>query len=278
MDVQSAKLPTPPPDPRGHFGFTEWPFTSEVPVGKMWRYPGLDEHVDDLEETVSGRFSAAVIAPSGTGKTALLRRLVERLPDTRYQVADMKVTAVGNRDFYRGLTRTLGLTPAGTWPSLLDSLQAYALTLASTEARRLTIIVDEAQDMRPEVLSTIRMLTNFNLDSELVISVILVGDTGLDTLLHRPGLEPLRSRLARVIRLRLLSRPETADYIEHRLDLVGARSRILDESAVEAVFDYSRGNLRAIDHLCRTAISLASKKGLETIDAGLVTAARKRLP
>ncbi len=278
MDVQPTKSPTPPPDPRGHFGFTEWPFTSEIPVGKMWRHPGLDELVDDLEETVSGRFSAAVIAPSGTGKTALLRRLVERLPDTRYRVADVKVTAVGNRDFYRGLTRTLGLTPAGTWPSLLDTLQAYARTLSTTEARRLVIIVDEAQDMRPEVLSTIRMLTNFNLDSELVISVILVGDTGLDTLLHRPDMESLRSRLARVARLRLLSRPETGTYIEHRLDLVGARSQILDDSAVEAVFDYSRGNLRAIDHLCRTALALASKQGLDTIDAGLVTAARKRLP
>jgi type II secretory pathway predicted ATPase ExeA len=244
----------------------------------MWRHPGLDDLVDDLEATASARFSSAVIAPSGAGKTALLRRLVERLPDTRYRVADVKVTAVGNRDFYRGLVRTLGLTPAGTWPSLLDALQAYARTLASTEARRLVIIVDEAQDMRPVVLSTIRMLTNFNLDSELVISVILVGDSGLDTLLHRPDMESLRSRLARVLRLRLLSRTETEAYINHRLDIVGARAQIFDDSAVEAVFDYSRGNLRAIDHLCRTSLSLAAKQGVHTVDAGLVTAARKRLP
>ena len=274
----SSSSTQPLPDPRAHFGLAEWPFTSEIAVGKMWRHPALDELVDDLEATVSARFSAAVIAPSGTGKTALLRRLVERLPDTRYRIADIKVTAVSNRDFYRGLARTLGLSPTGTWSSLLDALQAYARTLATTEARRLVILVDEAQDMRPEVLSTLRMLTNFNLDSELVISLILVGDTGLDTLLQRPDLAALRSRLARVVRLRLLSRPETRAYVEHRLDLVGARSQILDDSAIEAVFDYSRGNLRAIDHLCRTALALASKQGLDSVDAGLVTAARKRLP
>ena len=267
-----------PPDPRAHFGFAEWPFTNEIAVGKMWRHPGLDELVDDLESTVSARLSAAVIAPSGTGKTALLRRLVERLPETRYRVADIKVTAVSNRDFYRGLTRTLGLSPTGSWSSLLDAVQAYARTLATTEARRLVVLVDKAQDMRPEVLSTLRWLTNFNLDSELVISLILVGDTGLDTLLQRSDLVPLRSRLARVVRLRLLSRPETRTYIEHRLDLVGARSQILDDSAVEAVFDYSRGNLRAIDHLCRTALALAAKQGIDSVDAGIVTAARKRLP
>jgi general secretion pathway protein A len=140
------------------------------------------------------------------------------------------------------------------------------------------LIIDEAQDLRPHVLSTLRMLTNFSLDSELMISLILVGDSSLETLLHRPDMEALRSRLARVIRLRLLSRDETRSYINHRLDLAGARTQILDESAVEAVHDYSRGNLRAIDHLCRTAIDLAARQALETVDAGLVTAARKRLP
>jgi len=244
----------------------------------MWRQPGLDELVDGLEASVSARMSVAVIAPSGTGKSALLRRLVERLPETRYQVAEIKVTSVSNRDFYRGLARALAVEPTGTWPGLLEKLQAYAQSLAATEARRLVIVIDEAQDMRPEVLSTLRVLTNFNLDSELLISIVLVGDGGLDTLLHRPDMEALRSRLSRVFRIRLLSKTETKAYIDHRLDLTGARQQLLDDSAVEAVYDFSRGNLRAIDHLCRTALDLAARQKLETIDAGLVTAARKRLP
>lgn len=266
------------PDPRAHFSLTALPFTQEISATKVWRQPGLDELVDDLEAAVSARMSVAVIAPSGTGKTTLLRRLVARLPETRYQIADLKVTSVSNRDFYRGLARALAVEPSGTWPALLEKLQAYAQTLAATEARRLVVIIDEAQDMRPEVLSTLRVLTNFKLDSELLISIILVGDSGLDTLLHRPDMEALRSRLSRVIRIRLLSKTETKTYIDHRLDLVGARQQILDDSAVEAVYDFSRGNLRAIDHLCRTALEIAARKKLETIDAGLVTAARKRLP
>ena len=277
--AQKPLTDTPPqPDPRAHFGFTEWPFTQEISANKMWRHPGLDELVDELDSAVSARMSVAVIAPSGTGKTALLRRLVERLPETRYLLADIKVTSVSNRDFYRGLARALAVEPTGTWPALLEKLQSYAQTLAATEARRLVIIIDEAQDMRPEVLSTLRVLTNFKLDSELLISIILVGDGGLDTLLHRPNMEALRSRLSRVIRIRLLSRTETKTYIEHRLDLAGARQQILDDSAVEAVYDFSRGNLRAIDHLCRTALDLAARQNLTTIDAGIVTAARKKLP
>ena len=266
------------PDVQSHFGLSGPPFTREIATQKMWRQPGLDELVRDLEATVSARDSAAVIAPSGSGKTALIRRLVDSLPEARYHVADIKVTSVGNRDLYRSLARALGIEPSGTWPSLLESLQTHAHTLATTEARRTVLIIDEAQDLRPQVLATLRMLTNFRLDSELLISLILVGDSGLETLLHRPDMIALRSRLACVVRIRLLSRTETRSYIDHRLDIVGARSAILDDSAIEAVFDFSRGNIRAIDHLCRIALDLAARSTIETIDAGTITAARKKLP
>lgn len=276
--MHPTEIQQPPPDVRAHFGLAGLPFTREIPSQKMWRQPGTDDLVRDLEATVSARDSAAVIAPSGAGKTALIRRLVDSLPEARFRVADIKVTAVGNRDLYRGLARALGIEPSGTWPALLESLQSHARTLATTEARRTVLIVDEAQDMRPHVLSTLRMLTNFRLDSELLISLVLVGDSGLEALLLRPDMDALRSRIACVVRLRLLSRPETRSYVDHRLDIVGARSQLLDDSAVEAVYDFTRGNIRAIDHLCRTALDLAARSSLGTVDAGVVTAARKKLP
>ncbi|MDT8435078.1 MAG: AAA family ATPase [Anaerosomatales bacterium] len=280
MSTQTAthQPPRPVPDVQAHFGLAGAPFTREISTQKMWRQPGLDDLVRDLEATVSARDSAAVIAPSGAGKTVLIRRLVDSLPEARYRVADIKVTSVGNRDLYRSLARALGIEPSGTWPALLESLQTHAHALATTEARRTVLIIDEAQDMRPQVLATLRMLTNFRLDSELLISLILVGDSGLELLLHRPDMEALRSRLACVIRIRLLSRSETRSYIDHRLDIVGARSRVLDDSAVEAVYDFTRGNIRAIDHLCRTALDLAARSTVDTIDAGTITAARKKLP
>lgn len=279
MTTQTEIQPqTPSVDVQAHFGLSGPPFTREIPTRKMWRQPGLDDLVCDLEATVSARDSAAVIAPSGAGKSALIRRLVATLPEARYRVADIKVTSVGNRDLYRSLARALGIEPSGTWPALLEALQAHAHALATTEARRTVLIIDEAQDMRPQVLATLRMLTNFRLDSELLISLILVGDSGLEALLHRPDMEALRSRLACVVRVPLLSRTQTRSYVDHRLDIVGARSRILDDSAVEAVYDFSRGNIRAIDHLCRTALDLAARSTLDTIDAGTITAARKKLP
>lgn len=91
-------------------------------------------------------------------------------------------------------------------------------------------------------------------------------------------MEALRSRLAGIVRLRLLSREETKGYIRHRLEISGARKEILDQSAIEAVYDFTRGNIRAIDHLCRTALYIAACQTLETIDAGIVTIARKKLP
>lgn len=268
----------PSADLRSRFGLTAMPFTRELQPSRMWRLPELDRTLDDLEAIVSERMSAIVIAPAGTGKTALIRRLADRLPDTRYQLAEIKVTSVGRRDFYRGLARAIGLEPVGSWPRLLELIQGHCRSLAATEALRLVLIIDEAQDLRPEVLSTVRMLTNFEMDSELLLSVLLVGDAGLESLLAKPELTALRSRFARVARLRLLSRDETAAYVNFRLDIAGARSVLFDDLALSAVHDLSRGNMRAIDHLCRTALGLAAAAGLETVDAGLVTQARRLLP
>lgn len=265
-------------DPRSRFGLTFLPFTCELAPSRMWRLPEVDRALDDLDAIISNRLSAVVIAPAGTGKTALIRRLVERLPETRYRVAEIKVTAVGRRDFYRAVARAVGVEPVGTWPRLLEQIQDHCRALANTEALRLVLFIDEAQDMRPEVLSSIRMLTNFSMDSELLLSVLLIGDGGLETLLGKPQLCALRSRLARIVRLRLLSSDETAAYITHRLDIAGARNTIFDDLAISAVHDLSRGNIRAIDHLCRTALDLAASRRLTTIDAGLVTQARRHLP
>ena len=123
-----------------------------------------------------------------------------------------------------------------------------------------------------------QLAQRLGLDSKKVDSRILVGDTGLDFLLHRQDMEALRSRLACIVRLRLLSREECKSYIRHRLEISGAREEILDQSAMEAIYDYTRGNIRAIDILCRTALYIAAFKRIDTIDAGIVTIARKKLP
>jgi type II secretory pathway predicted ATPase ExeA len=83
--------------------------------------------------------------------------------------------------------------------------------------------------------------------------------------------------MAHFASLRLLSRGETVEYMQHRLRVAGASQFPFDSQAIDAVYEITRGNLRAIDHLARKSLELAAQKGAPAIDASLVASARQYL-
>ena len=266
-----------PPDVRSHFGFRALPFTREIPIRDRWTSPLFEQPLSDLSHTVQQRMSAAVIAPSGTGKTVLLRALCQQLPEARYRYHYVKVTSLSKRDLCREIATVLGLEPAGTYPALVRKLQQAFQDQAADQGLRPLLLLDEAGDMRPEVLAILRILTNFDMDSRLVLSVILAGNHQLQRLLERPDIEPVRRRLAHVATLRLLSRAETRDYMQHRIRVVGGKELPFDDPAAEAIYEITCGNLRAINYLTRKALQKAAEQNVSTIDTTLVLAARKDL-
>lgn len=265
------------PDLRSHFGLTSQPFTREIAVKNLWRPPSYQQHLDELAETVRQRMSAAVLAPSGTGKTGLLRALKDQLPEARYRCCYVKVTSLSKRDMCREIATVTGIEPAGNYPALVRKLQGTFSSYAGEEGAQPVLLLDEAQDMRLEVLAILRDLTNFEMDSRLVLSVVLAGDGRLERLLRRQEVEPVRRRLAHVATLRLLSRDETRSYMEHRIAVAGGKDLPFDHDAVDAVYEITRGNLRAVDHVAHKAMGYACEQGDATVDTGLVLKARQSL-
>lgn len=251
------------------------PFTREITT--RWSSEIFDEALNDLQAVVDNRMSAALISPAGTGKTALLRELKDRLPEARFRVHYVKVTSLSKRDFCREIAATIGLEPVGTYPSLVRKLQNKIEDTAFCEGLRPVLLVDEGHDMRPEVLAILRIVTNFEMDSKLVLSVILAGQPPLAQMLARDDLIAVRQRIAHCATLRLLSREEARSYVEHRMNEAGARSQPFDDQALDAIYEITRGNLRAIDSLARKSLELAAKRGVTAIGPSLVTAARQQL-
>ncbi len=265
------------PDLRTHFACNALPFTREIQVHDRFLAPAAEQALADLRRVVENRMSAALIAPSGSGKTLLLRTLKESLPEARFRVHDVKVTDLSKRDMCREIATVCTLPPQGTYPTLLRSLQQRFAAQLDEEGLRPVLLLDEAQDMRPEVLATLRILTNFELDSRLVLCVVLAGDARLQNLLERHELEPVRRRLAHLATLPLLARDQTQAYLRHRLQLAGAEPKIFLDEAADAVFEITRGNLRAIDHLCFKALELAARDQRHDVSANLVVNARRSL-
>src|SRR6059036_167403 len=158
-----------PTDLRSHFGFTTTPFTREIAISERWSAPLFDEPIEDLRRTIEQRMSAVLLAPSGTGKTLLLRALREQLPEARYRVQDVKLTSLSKRELYREIALAAGIEPTGSYPTLMRRLQEHFRNEDQDDGRRPVLILDEGHDLRAEVLATLRLLTNYDMDSRLVL-------------------------------------------------------------------------------------------------------------
>ncbi len=110
-----------------------------------------------------------------------------------------------------------------------------------------------------------------------MLGVVLAGQPHLETLLKKQSLEDVAQRITYYGRLRLMSRDETTRYVAHRCAVAGASTVPFDGASLDAVFEMSRGNLRAVDSLCLGALDEAAKRKASTVGASDVTAARKRL-
>jgi len=264
-------------DYRSRFGFHTIPFTREISTQQRFALDIFDQTLTALHRAVEARTSAALIAPAGTGKTALLRALIAKLPDVRYRVHYVKVTCLSKRDMCREIAAACGAQPAGTYPMLVRRLQERFVSVASTDAVRPVLILDEAHDLRPDVLDMLRILTNFEMDSVLMLSVLLVGQPMLHTMLKYSAHVAISGRLSHIATLRLLTREESSRYIAHRCNIAGATVVPFDAAAMGAIHELGRGNLRAIDHLAHKSLEIAHDAGAAVVDTNHVVAARSVL-
>jgi len=262
-------------DYRSRFGFHAYPFTREI--GHQDRFPleDFDEAIEAMLSVLDARMSCALIAPAGTGKTSVLRAVVARLPEARYRTHYVKVTSLSKRDMCREIAQAVGLAPAGTYPTLVRRLQERFNETACTEGLRPVLILDEAHDLRPETLGMVRVLTNFDMDSKLVVSIILAGQPRLRDLLRRDELVDVAGRLSHYATLRLLSREEINRYVEHRCTIAGAVNVPFDKDAIDALYEIGRGNLRATDQLARKALEFTHRADHPVCSAAHVAQARK---
>jgi general secretion pathway protein A len=265
-------------DLRSRFGLHTLPFTQEIQVRECFSTEAFAEAMHALLRVLDQRMSAALIAPAGTGKTTFLRVLVEtHLPEARYRVHYAEVSDLSKRDLCRVIALAAGVSPAGSFPFLVRNLQTRFVNTAETDGLRSVLILDNAHDLRPDTLGMLRVLTNYEMDSRLVLSVILAGQPPLRDLLRRDSLDDVARRLAHYASLRPLSRPETEKYIEHRCAVAGATKAPFDAQAIEAIYEIGRGNLRATDHLARKTLEVAHDQDAPVADHTHVIQARKAL-
>jgi general secretion pathway protein A len=212
----------------------------------------------------------------GTGKTTLTRTLIKRLP-AHVRVAYVLNSTFDAADVLASICQELGIKlPKSSKTSLtkncVDALNADLIE-SHAEGKKTLVVIEEAQNLSPEVLEILRLLSNLETATHKLLHILLVGQPELLETLAQKDQRQLNQRVVARFHLLPLAKADVANYVNHRLHHAGANRAIFESSAMTALFKLTQGVPRLINLICHHALLAAYATGSKTVSAKLVKAA-----
>jgi len=264
---------------RDYFGFQEKPFGLTPDT----RFVFLsDNHREGFAHLWYGLHQGGgfivLTGEIGTGKTTMLRALLTRLDPDRWRSALIFNPALTADSLLREILREFGLSDRGRDKSrLVRNLNAYLLR-ENAAGRSVLLILDEAQNLEPEILEEIRLLSNLETENRKLLHIVLVGQPELREVLQRPELRQLRQRISVHYHLRGMNAENTRRYIEHRLGRAGGGDNpLFSLRAFRKIYRRTWGIPRVINILCDRCLLLGFASDRKCITPRMVGKAAREL-
>ena len=205
----------------------------------------------------------------GCGKTTLIRHLLNNIEHT-HMVGLVYNTHREISDLLGWIMLAFGLPYEGlSKVALYDTFQRFLIEQHGL-GKRVLLIVDEAQNLNPDALESLRMLSNINADKDQLLQILLVGQPELKAMLSRPDLKQFAQRVAVDFHIKPLDAGDVKTYIEHRLKIAGRDTPLFTPEACARIAEASHGIPRSINILCDTALVYGFAAESKYIDLTLV--------
>jgi general secretion pathway protein A len=250
-----------------YYGLREIPFGLTPNPKFIYKTDSYLEVVSSLKYCISQSKGLAVVTGEvGTGKTTTLRSVLQQFgPDILAVYLFNPFVTVG--EFFQLLASglNLGLESAATKADLLNAL-CGCLTQRHSRGLSTVLIIDESHGLSPAVLEEVRLLANFETNSEKLLQIVLSGQPELREILNQPGLRQLKQRISLRCTIKPLNLYEINNYVRFRLKTAGAeRVNIFHSSAIELIGQASAGIPRVINNICDNALLYGYAASQETI-------------
>ena len=241
-----------------HFGLTHYPFERELSPDELFASTALHEAKARLNHLIELRGIGLITGEVGSGKTTACRQLAASLHAGLYRLFYVTLSTGNVMDMYKSIAWELGVPIERSRASAFRSLQTEITRLATEARQQPVLVVDEAHHLRNEVLEDLRLLTNYAMDTERRLCLLLVGLTELRRLLAMAVHESLEQRIVVRYHLAGFARDELPAYLIHRLQLAGYTLPLFAPAAIEALFQASQGLPRKLNRAAHYALSAAA--------------------
>ena len=262
-----------------HFRLTELPFSIAPNPRYLYLSPQHREALAHLLYGIGvGGGFVVLTGEVGTGKTTLCRALLDQLPED-VDIALIFNPRLNSRELLAGICDELHIPYAGPKASLkqlIDALNQYLLQ-SHARGRRVIVLIDEAQNLRFDVLEQVRLLTNLETNQAKLLQIILVGQPELNQILDRPNLRQLSQRITARYHLNPLSLPETRDYIHHRMTVASGSEEVFTRPAIRAIHHKARGIPRLINLIADRSLLGAYTLGKQRVSVRVASRAAGEL-
>jgi len=207
----------------------------------------------------------------GTGKTTVLRTLLNQLDTEDYRLAFVFNPALSALELLQTINREYGVHSSSSSRSELQAALNEFLLVENRAGRTVVLVIDEAQNLQAEVLEEIRLLSNLETETDKLVQIVLVGQPELAATLSRPDLRQLSQRITVRYHLKPMSAADTTEYINHRLRVAGhAGHELFEPRAVREIWRFSRGYPRLINVVCDRALLVGFAGESRRITAGMI--------
>ncbi|SNB45712.1 general secretion pathway protein A [Geobacter sp. DSM 9736] len=247
-----------------YYGFREKPFNLTpdpgfIFLGEQHREAfahllyGIDSHTGFISLT----------GEVGTGKTTVIRTLLGQLSADRYRTAIIFNPSLSTIGLMQAITKEFGLPVSfsDTTEHLLDRLNNFLLQ-ENESGRTVVLVIDEAQNLAPQVLEQVRLISNLETERHKLIQIVLVGQPELRDLLSRRELRQLKQRIGVSCHLNPMKFQDTRSYVDHRLGIAGrSDGGLFSPASLRRIHRFSGGIPRLVNLACDRALLLGYSRG-----------------
>lgn len=259
------------------YNMTYNPFSKQIKDKDIYQTEDLKQVHGRLDHLKNTGGIGLITAEPGAGKTFAIRTWKNKQNQNSMKFVYICMSSVTNREFYMELSSGLGVIPSFRKSDLFQDLQNCIRVLADERRMKVIIVIDEAQYLPSSIFKDLQMITNFDMDSRDLMSIVLVGHSILNQQISRQPFESLRQRLIVNYQMDGLNENQVKDYVKTQLSNAKADPNLFSDAALVSAASCAGGSIRKLNSIVTNALTIASQREIMTIDPEIVQSAADEL-